>query len=144
MGRKIVYFFSLGIVVFGSFVQVWLRMIIGTGIGGEISSIKCEIDESMPAQYRGRVDVALNGLPWFGVAVSVLLAFLLVENYRGEQDWDMCFMIPGIIDLLIFIFIKEIPESPRWLIIHGRLKEAEEIMDRKEKLKKSENLEELE
>ena len=104
-------------------------MIIGTGIGCEISSIKCEIDESMPAQYRDRVDVALNGLSWFGAAVSVLLAFLLVENYRGEQDWDMCFMIPGIIDLLIFIFIKEIPESPRWLMSHVRLNEAEEIMD---------------
>src|SRR6201996_176378 len=106
------------------------RFIAGMGIGGEYSAINSAIDEMMPARYRGRTDIWINGTYWLGAILGTLASFLLLNSMRPNEGWRGAFLAGPASAFVIRIVRRTLPESPRWLITHGREAEAEEAMRR--------------
>jgi MFS family permease len=107
------------------------RFFTGMGIGGEYSAINSAIDELIPARNRGRVDLGINGSFWVGSAIGGLAALVLLNNALFPRDvgWRLAFGAGSIIGVGIMLVRRQIPESPRWLFIHGREQEAERIVE---------------
>jgi MFS family permease len=140
LGRKNLFVVTLGIYLAGNALTAltWngglsgliflylTRFIAGCGIGGEYAAINSAIDEMMPAKYRGRVDIGVNGTYWGGAIIGTLGTFLLLNHLDINLGWRIGFLIGPVLGACIWNLRRHLPESPRWLIMHGREAEAEE------------------
>jgi MFS family permease len=121
------------------------RFITGMGIGGEYSAINSAIDELIPARNRGQVDLAINGSYWVGAAIGALAALVLLDTsiFATDVGWRLAFGAGAILGLGILLVRRNVPESPRWLFIHGHEQEAERIVDQIEAEVRADTGEEL-
>ncbi|GAA3542679.1 MFS transporter [Nonomuraea rosea] len=104
------------------------RFITGFGIGGEYAAINSAIDELIPSRHRGRIDIIINGSYWLGAAGGALLTVPLLNDLPVNIGWRVAFGLGVVLGLAILLVRRHVPESPRWLFIHGREREAEEIV----------------
>lgn len=107
------------------------RFLTGAGIGGEYTAINSTIQEFIPARYRGWTDLAINGSFWVGAAFGAAATTVLLNPalLNPEIGWRLCFFVGAALGLVVFIMRFWIPESPRWLVIHGDAAHAAAIVD---------------
>ena len=138
-GRKKLFLITLGVYTVATVLTAFsmnpawyfaCRFLTGTGIGGEYAAINSAIDELIPAKYRGRVDVAINGSFWVGAALGSLLTIPLLDPNVVDPSWGWraAFGLGAILAVGILVVRRHVPESPRWLFIHEREDEAERIV----------------
>ncbi|MET7850523.1 MFS transporter [Streptomyces avermitilis] len=106
------------------------RFLTGFGIGGEYAAINSAIDELIPAKYRGRVDLIINGSYWLGAIGGALLSILMLDTSIFPKDlgWRLTFALGVVLGLVILLVRRHVPESPRWQFIHGRGEDAEVLV----------------
>ena len=111
------------------------RFLTGAGIGGEYTAINSTIQELVPARYRGWTDLVINGSFWLGAALGAVIAIVLLDPAVVSVDmgWRLAYLTGAVLGLIVFVMRMWIPESPRWLMIHGRPDEAHAIVDGIEK-----------
>ncbi|MBZ3901047.1 MFS transporter [Streptomyces scabiei] len=110
------------------------RFLTGFGIGGEYAAINSAIDELIPSKYRGRVDIVINGSFWLGAIGGSLLSIVALNTdlFPANVGWRLTFALGVVLGLVILLVRRNVPESPRWLLIHGREHEAERLVDQVE------------
>ena len=139
LGRKKLFFITLSVYLvataatalswnFWSFAL--FRFLTGAGIGGEYAAINSTIQELIPARVRGWTDLVINGSFWIGAALGAIGAIVLLDPgvIDPEYGWRVAFLIGALLALVIYFMRLWLPESPRWLMTHGRVAEAERVV----------------
>jgi MFS family permease len=140
IGRKkiflatlITYLLASGIsgLAFAFWFMLIFRFIAGTGIGGEYTAINSAIDELIPSRYRGRTDIAVNGTYWAGAMLGAAASLVLLNTsiFPINIGWRIGFLLGPVIGIGVVYLRYVLPESPRWLMTHGREEEAEKTVD---------------
>jgi MFS family permease len=139
LGRKrllittlLLYLFGTGAAAFvtghhtGWLVFFYLtRFVAGMGIGGQYAAINSAIDEMMPSRYRGRVDIWINGTYWAGAILGSFASLIFLNAFAVNVGWRLAFLMGPVLALVVIYVGRTLPESPRWLMTHGRMEEAE-------------------
>jgi len=139
LGRKKLFNVTLGVYLVATALTavswnyesfLFFRFVTGAGIGGEYSAINSAIQELIPARLRGRTDLAINGSFWVGAAVGALVSVLLLDPRLVGPDigWRLAFGSGAVLGLFILYLRRFLPESPRWLMIHGKPNEAHDVV----------------
>ena len=139
LGRKKLFFITLAVYLLatGATALSWdvysfalLRFLTGAGIGGEYTAINSTIQELIPARVRGWTDLLINGSFWLGAAAGAAGSIVVLDPavLHPEYGWRLAFLIGAVIGVVIFFMRIWIPESPRWLMTHGRVAEAEAVV----------------
>ncbi|MFJ8862247.1 MFS transporter [Streptomyces sp. NPDC102451] len=139
-GRKKLFLITLAVYLAAtaltaiSFSAWWFflfRFLTGFGIGGEYAAINSAIDELIPSKYRGRVDLIINGSFWLGAMAGSLLSVLALNTdiFPKDVGWRLTFALGVVLGLVILLVRRHVPESPRWMFIHGRDEEAERLVE---------------
>ena len=138
-GRKKLFLITLGVYTVATVLTafspspLWYfacRFLTGAGIGGEYAAINSAIDELIPAHYRGRVDIVINGSFWIGAVGGALLTIPLLDPtlVNPAIGWRLAFGLGAVLALGVLVVRRHVPESPRWLFIHGREDDGERIV----------------
>jgi MFS family permease len=138
LGRKNLFMVTLGVYLIGSGLTAatpkggqWFiflygtRVLAGMGIGGEYAAINSAIDEMIPARFRGRVDLAVNGTYWAGAFLGTIVTLVALNHITAVWGWRVAYLVGPVLALVIILVRRHLPESPRWQIMHGREKQAE-------------------
>ena len=138
LGRRNLFMITLAVYLIGSGLTAltpkggyWFiflygtRVLAGMGIGGEYAAINSAIDEMIPAKFRGRVDIAVNGTYWAGAFLGTIVTLVALNNISTTIGWRVAYLVGPVLALVIIFVRRHLPESPRWQIMHGRQKEAE-------------------
>lgn len=139
IGRKKLFFVTLAVYLAATAAtalswNLWsfalFRFLTGAGIGGEYTAINSTIQELVPARYRGWTDLVINGSFWIGAAIGAVLGIVLLnpDVINPELGWRLAFLTGAILGLFVFLMRFWIPESPRWLMIHGYPERAHAIV----------------
>ncbi|HBR46129.1 MAG TPA: MFS transporter, partial [Afipia sp.] len=139
IGRKKLFFVTLAVYLTATAATAFswnlasfalFRFITGAGIGGEYTAINSTIQELVPARYRGRTDLIVNGSFWIGAAIGAVSAIVLLDPavIDPELGWRLAFLTGAGLGLVVFVMRLWIPESPRWLMIHGQPERALKIV----------------
>jgi MFS family permease len=139
LGRKTLFFITLSVYLLATAATAFswnltsfllFRFVTGAGIGGEYAAINSTIQELVPARVRGWTDLVINGSFWIGAALGALGAVVLLDPavLDPEHGWRAAFLIGAALALIVFFMRIWLPESPRWLMTHGRADEAERVV----------------
>ena len=140
LGRKRLFFITLALYLVATAAtalswNLWsfalFRFLTGAGIGGEYTAINSAIQELIPARYRGWTDLVINGSFWLGAAVGAAASIILLDPavLAPDMGWRFAFLIGALLGLVILLMRMWLPESPRWLMTHGRIAEANSVVD---------------
>ena len=137
-GRQFTY--QLNLIVFGvaslasavapnMTTLIALRFLMGLGLGAEVVVGYSMMAEFFPARIRGRWSGMMCTLVTAGLPVSAFLAWLLVPTF----GWRIMFLLGAVGSFVAWFLRRELPESPRWLVVMGRDAEADALVSRFER-----------
>ncbi|MFC4585935.1 MFS transporter [Sphaerisporangium corydalis] len=139
-GRRKLFVLTLGLYLVANGITAFspnlafllvFRFFAGAGIGGEYAAIHSAIDELIPSRYRGRVDLAVSGTYWLGAIIGTASTYILLnpDLLPVNLGWRLGLLIGPVLGAMIWVLRRHLPESPRWLLMHGRHEEAERAAD---------------